>query len=58
LEEFFIKARAKELSLRRRADYIIELEEGTLPPFLPLCSLLLRKLEVLREWLKESLKLG
>jgi hypothetical protein len=57
LEEFFIKARAKELLLRRRANYIIKLEKKTLPPFLPLCLLLLRKLKVLREWLKKSLKL-
>jgi hypothetical protein len=58
LEEFFIKARAKELLLRKRANYVIELEKGTLPPFLPLYLLLGRELKVLREWLKESLELG
>jgi hypothetical protein len=36
---------------------MIDLEKETLPPFLPLCLFLLNKLEILREWLKESLKL-
>jgi len=48
-EIFFIKARAKELPPRRKADYIIELEKETLPPFLPLCLLLAEELKVLRE---------
>jgi hypothetical protein len=49
LEEFFIKAKAKELPPRRKANYIIELEKKTLPPFLPLYLLLLKELKVLRK---------
>jgi hypothetical protein len=58
LEEFFIKARAKELLLRRKVDHVIDLEKGTLPPFLLLYLLLLEELKVLKGWLEESLKLG
>jgi len=49
LEEFFIKARAKELPPKRKVDYIIDLEKETLPPFLSLYLLLLEELKVLKE---------
>jgi len=49
METFFLKTRAKELPLRRKADYIIELEKKTLPPFLPLRLLLAEKLKILRK---------
>jgi hypothetical protein len=58
LEEFFVKARAKELPPRRKADHAIELEKGTSPPFLPLRPLSSEELKVLKEWIEESLKLG
>jgi hypothetical protein len=54
LEEFFTKARAKDLPSRRAADYAIDLLPGTSPPFLPLRPLSEKELKVLREWIEEE----